>query len=306
MIFYNNCGYKVIWLFDMIEKYEKSQIYIDEFYDDTYKYKWAFDSLKYVVPQDNSQVVICFQISNEEILHVYSAKNWQNRLVADYSEFAAYCDGIDLLSSNSIDSMFNVIQKEINKKLEREEAKRTEEARRQAVNAKYAAGLYDEFIYYLGKDNRYRQYPCFKEEKLYAIDCMFCEHWGVGKENGGCTYRFRDISPEDVLEIIRDEKGYILKIKLKDNKIVYFEKVKSLCRTICEIWNIYGPLEIARVKNVRTNKHAQIKTDPNVQLEKYGGIRGKISSDGRNFSTGHYDIFNADKREWMMEWFIKK
>ncbi len=61
--FYNSCGYRVVWLFDLIEKYESEQISVAK-YSNQYLWKWGSTTFSGFCPSREKRVSVYFQFGD--------------------------------------------------------------------------------------------------------------------------------------------------------------------------------------------------------------------------------------------------
>ena len=312
--FYNSCGYKVVWLFDMVDKVKDEKIVhcgIRGIERRIHEYNWkrASKALVSVLPQENTDVVICFQISEDadEIIHAISAEEWTGKGIADYSAFCASDNKVSVLTCGGLSALFKEIKDAIDAKQKEIEDKQKYD---EFVNVLVEKKVYDSLVEYLSKENEYRIYPCFKDNNkrrsCTSDECIFCNYFIYTDSENACIYRFRNIDYNLLKYVYRDKNDYVYKIEYLDGKMCMFSEVRPLWRTLCELWKIYGDMEIARFININTNELVQLRSNPNIQMKKYRNIRGKIGSVDENghWKKSRYGVIkNANKREWKMVWF---
>ena len=309
--FYCSCGKRVIWVFDCIDKMLQEKICFLENESSgvnfVFKWKRASKSLRNIIPQSSTDVVVCMQLLDEEneIEQVIRTDiSWEVGNYADYSKFYTSTDTVDIFSEEGISKLFKRIQD----KIDLEKRNRENRARMIAEEkAKLELGLYDPLIEYLGTDNSIHVYKCFanNNDELPEDACRLCQYHEYVNDSM-CVFRFDHIRSSNVERVFHDKNNYVTKVIFKDGQVELFEKANPPRYTLCEIWNVYGDMDVARVRNVRTNRYFQIKVDPNLQLKRKGKIEGKLSTDGRSYTPKYYEIYYADRPEWEMKWFIKK
>lgn len=296
--FYNELGYKVIWVFDVEDQYWNNQL-------DNYKaniWSWknprrTFDLFDF----KNKNVEIFLQLESMDVELIKVTWCTENN---GFSRFTT--DGY----SYDYDSIVHMFDKEI--KNEKNEFKLSE--------------LYDKLIELYSKDHTTYFFGCPisgthqcanstidipKSKYNEIMPCMECEFCLIKfhYEEMICKKRFLDLNLDanTIVQIEgRDKNGFINKISyiLNDEKkyidLITYEQ--NISKSVFTLWE-ENNCSIATFRNVRTGKYIRIVKNPRDQFLKYHKVFGYFSSDKYSFSKKSVELFGVEKPEWLLEWF---
>lgn len=132
-----------------------------------------------------------------------------------------------------------------------------------------------------------------KDKKIYRINELFRKEISDNKLKSTIRY-FYPIA-------IYDEEKFVENIKKADNKLlstIFDDEPDNLYN----LWKRYKP-EVARFKNIETGWFFQLNMDPSEQYNKFGKVRGNLSSDQYSgFSKELVEIYGANKKKWILVW----
>lgn len=263
--FYNNLGYKVIWIFDVVEKeithnrsYRTDDIYC------SWNHPIRFLSN---VDYDGSKLDVYLQIS-ESIW--YKQPNYKE--INNYKEVAidnnilkisSLDDGIESFFSNDYYSDFEIIDNFVPFKYRNNE----KYFYKKVVNIHR---LTDE-IYNYNVENFYNFYgycPLNYDEFYNHKKCHGCGYLDFNCMR--CMYRFRNLKTDCISEILdvkydRDDKVIYVKLNFANEIKEYsLKKLPSYTKTILEFFERKPNLKVARFINVNTGRTIQV-TDYNLK-----------------------------------------
>lgn len=299
--FYTECGYRVLWVFNLSECEENispahSNIPGVSVKNRSYQWKKSLRCLRSILPQENPDVQVCFQFSE--------AEDFLNQVIdtdyADYRNFTVTCCNAGIFTEEELDQIFETGEKIQNeKKIFDEAIELTEEKAR--------AGLYDPLTKYVGKNGENRVYPCFRDNnpRRSVTDCGDCVYGTWIDFKDVCTYRFCNTEHQNISGLHRDENGYIYGIQYENGESSDIARVKALWRTIPELFEIYKDMNVARLKNESTGAYVEIKKDFVKEFKKSGKIMGRFCRDGLNYSSYYDHIFDGNEPEWRVIWFSR-
>ena len=305
--FYNNLGYKVIWIFDALEK---DIIRYRGNINDDINCSWNHP-VKFLgnVNYCDSKLEVYLQIG-EAIW--YRQPDYRKK---DYKELTVECnmikiskldDGIKKFLSDDYYSDFELIDRFIpleNRNEEKYHYKKIINLRR----------LTDE-IYKYDIENFYGFYgycPLSNDEFYNHKECHACNYIDI--HCGRCMYRFRNLKKERVSEIIDvkyDIDGRVIYVKLKyDNDIKEYnlEKLPTYTKTLLEFAEKKNNVKVARFINIKTSKIIQMTGYSLRMLIKTKKCIGKLCSGNlrQKASSQEFEIYNWDKPIWLLIWFVE-
>ena len=306
--FYNNLGYKVIWIFDALEK---ELHHYRNYRDDDINCSWSHP-IKFLgnVNYHNPKLDVYLQIG-EAIWY----RQPDYKKLKDYKELAIdgnvikiskLDDGIKEFSSDDYYSDFELIDKFIpfeSRKGENYFYKKITNIHR----------LTDEIYNYDIEDfyGFYGYCPLDNDEFYNHKECHGCGY--LDSNCMRCNYRFRNLKKDRVSEIIDvkyDRDGRVIYVKLKfDNDIKEYnlEKLPTYTKTLLEFAEKKNNVKVARFINIKTGKIIQMTGYGLRMLIKTKKCIGKLCSDNliQKASSQEFEIYNWDKPIWLLKWFIE-
>lgn len=299
--FYTAAGYRVVWLFNVLEEWENEKMYYNEYNETTVDWNYPKRTFDFFEPHNEKGVKLYFQkyvndIENPdeygEIMWVkWKPENTMRRFKIDFREW----------SKNSFVEMFvpakNEDENNVIKKLT-------------------LSDLYDtKYPFRDLKGNRYMCSECPLHKNDVDMDeCMCCKY---GQEDYlenmhnlfKCYYRFRSVKlseNETISKIITNKDGLITEIltinngKIRD--LIIPEVPKKVEKSLIQLWELYRP-KVMRCHNVRTGVEVHLFKSPKNDLKKYGCVYGNVKTlDWEDFSGKPMKIFGAEKEEWICYW----
>lgn len=332
--FYTSLGYKVIWVFDLSEQYDKGSL--DNYKNDLYKWTRPRKTFNNFIPKDNPNIELYFQIEipteenecylelkklsddgynlgGEDRLYLIRHKTDEITLIkvtwAPDSGFERF--GTDGYSYNDADLLRRFIRKheEINTSV------------RLGDLADYLLEMYsrDHTAYYFGCP-RSKTHLCgdnnidiSREEYEEKYPCSECE-FSTYDDNyiPKCKKRFMDLglSGDTQVEIIsRNSDGFINKLSYVDDDgkhdIELPTFINSLNKNIYTLWR-ENKYKVAVFKNTRTGMFVKILSDPSEQVFRFRKVKGYFSRDQYSFNGEFTEIYGCDKPEWICVWSTTK
>lgn len=317
-MFYKSLGYKVVWLFDMTEKWGNGIDYLND--DTNEKYKWGrpIGTFKYLEEIEND-VDIYFQIykdakDNEKLQQFIKLKSECGDCLSQESEnYITYheYDEVEILKVSWVSP--NGFERFCGRK---------------RFNEKEFLNIFipkheidtdpnDYYIKYRTKDNEIHYYGCPMKDNnsSYFMTCDCCEHkidyiHDHSLDYVICSKRAKDLgvsSQINIKKVYRNEEGRVIKVTIIDgdtrNRIEYPE-IENIAKTLDELWNEYN-CQVMRCVNIKTGDEVQA-FNPGWQRYKNGFVKGKIKKPGGDYSKTEFTIYNDDKPIWVMSWFKKK
>lgn len=329
-VFYNNLGYKVIWVFDVAEQYFSGAI--EELRVNLYKWrrpKATFNNLDAI---NNPNIEIYLEFINDSDMN---------------SNIKEYLDGVK--ETGISDFSFELYEYYQNHKddegfmaklnwvspdgLERFKTSRAITIRdfvlkfKSYIEVSYEYELedvYDNLKFLYSKDHTSYYGGCLLSSTGKCCDCLIdvlerdydkikpcelCKH--SGNKNGPICYkRLHDLNLPKEVKIISIEKDFNDRIK----KLIYsyngieqsreFTEIKTSPPgdSIINLWNQKNP-SVATFKNLNTGFFVRINQNPTDNLNKYRRVYGKFSRNQYSFNGESKEIYNYYKKEWVMVWY---
>jgi|GEM_PF-1087232 len=328
--FYNTLGYKVIWIFDVVEQFNKESI--KEIRRDLYKWSRPRSTFNTFTIKDNPNVEIYLQIEldAEEIeglddIKKFIDEKYEYLTSEDLNYYyrhrsdEATAIKVVYISSNGFERFgtdgYNYVASDI---VNHYLGPKVEEISEGSVRL---GDLADKLIYLYSKSHTdyYFGCPMSTSHKCGTTNldiinegeirpCLNCEYRTEDEDyNPMCKKRFMDLnlSGNTMVKIEeRDDNGFISKLSY-DGKIVelpVFEKPTA--NTVFQLWK-ENNYKIATFRNVRTGIYIRIKSDPTEQRFKYGKVSGFWSHDPYNFNGKFEELYGCGDPEWECVWFVK-
>lgn len=329
--FYTSLGYKVIWIFDLVDQFDAKEIG----YHRKNVYKWShprktFDDFN---PKDSSVLLFFqyqidakynedfqsikkelktnFEVMNDEEEYYEEHKNDKDALIkvtwAPESGFEYFaCDGNEY-NAECFTKLFNNEKKE---------------------EVCLFGDLLDELKELYSQDHTQYYSGCpissthlcwstridIPENKWKEImQCDACKCFVETKNNkiGYCRKRFLDLNLSPETKVIvkkRNQDGFITQFAYEDEngkkQIVNLPTFIGKGKSIFQLWK-ENNYKVARFVNVRTGYFVTISKNPLEQRNKYGKVYGKYNKD--QYSSGQKDgeIYGCENPEWLCIWCIR-
>ena len=333
--FYNSLGYKVIWIFDLTDKYDEGKI--KSYRRDLFSWSHPKKTFAFFDPEtQKNKVELYFQIrlqasknealkelqtlqeggnslSSDDLTYIYEHKNDKNELIKvtwlasdGFNRFGT--DGY-FYSENDIVDRYS---------------KPTDEKSR-----KYRLGdLFDKLPQlYIGRHTTYYSGCPISSTHICAdsnieiagslydeiMPCIDCEYDMCGVSGPDipliCKKRFMDtgLSPNEQVEILeKNDNGLITKIGFQKEGTYCELKIPtfSIGKTIFELWK--NKYESAVFVNAKTLICVKIAKDPRIQFSRFRNVKGYLSNSHFVFNGDWRDIYGCDKPEWFCIYFKEK
>ena len=299
--FYNNLGYKVIWIFDVADKYDAGLI--DNYKSNIWSWKKAMRTF-YSYNYKNKNVELYLQISNEydEIVRV----TWCTD-DAGLSRFAT--DGY-YYDEYSIAHMFD------------------DEVKSETSEYKIS-DLYDKMIRLYSKNHTTYFFGCPissthqcansnidipQSDYNKIMPCIECQYWCEGNNNEDviCKKRFLDLGMDGnaIVRIEgRDQNNFINKLSyIVGDERKYVDLItyqQNITKSVFMLWKENDCI-IGIFRNIKKDVYVKITKDPSEQYYKYKKVYGYFSREKYHFSSKSIELYDIDKPEWVIEWFKSK
>lgn len=292
--FYNKLGYKVIWIFDVVEQYWNESI--DNYRDDLWFWKHprrTFDYYNY----NNKKVELYLQIDVDDVSLIKVTWCTEDKGLARFAT-----DGIEYDESSIVD-MFS----------EKSDTSRKGYKISELFDRMIELNHQDHTTYYLGcpisKTHKCADWNIDIPSRMYdeIMPCTECKYQYPTncQEEIICRKRFMDLPlDKDVTVKIenKDEYGFINRISYIDNgKIKYLDIPTfegNFTKNIFEIWN--DDYAFAIFRNVRTDIYVKITKNPKEQYSKYHKVYGWFSKDKHSFDGKSCELYDVGKSEWVL------
>lgn len=308
--FYTALGYKVIWVFDVIEAQNTGRLeYIDNRNNgELFQWKYpngALQNFNY----KNKQVQVFLQTADNI---------WKEH--PDYKDFEYYDDlemflignliSIDWISpqgfqrfiSNTcyddIEFLKNYIEIDFQRK-----PKQVDKSLDTKIGDLIAFETHS-----IG-NGFYGYCPKVKNEYNHN-ECLFCNY--LDTSSFLCTYRFRDIDQsriENIHKINRDEFGRITSMELSiggETQIYEYENLTPWVDTIQNLWNRFPKIAVAIFINIKTGRQVKV-ANVNKNIEEKRKVLGYLGFENSfDFYQTRSEIFYWNEPLWMLKWFKEK
>lgn len=303
--FYKNLGYKVIWIFDVIDRDVK---YLHGSNNERKVFSWKHPIRFLKKINCNDQNLDVYLQTKEAIW--YRQPEYRN--IKDFLQLDID-NNIIKISDNSFDGLTTFISDDfysdveiidnycdlhlLNKK--KYPYKKTPNIHK----------LSDEIYNY--KINNYYEFygycPMLKDELYNHKECLCCVHIG---RSGRCTYRFSGILKEEISEIYDikyDRDGRVTSVELEINnqrKKYELQPLPTYTKTLLEFATRFKNFRVARFINIENQKIIQLSRYQMNQLIKTKKCYGKLCSEGyRRASNNEFEIFGWNKPIWLLTWY---
>ncbi len=309
--FYLSLGYKVIWVFDLIEDY-----YADRFYKygevSSNYYIWINPKNTFFNYTEDEKINVYFQIYdntwsyNKDYLFDKSFYNYggtllkirKHRLFNDMENLEVFekIDDIDFLKK------FLNINKNVRTQINDKTGEVIEYDQIICDNI-FVSGVHDfgccNYYLYCLMENRFcKNYNCH--------DC-----WYLNSTHNKCIYRFAELFKHKIDELIKIEKDRNGKVKklylIIEGKKVYIEfpKLPSNIDSIPNLWNNISDVTVAGFLNVKSGLSVKV-SDVSKMVNKYNGkCYGRIKMSDGEYSYESREINCSNEPIWLLEWYKK-
>ncbi len=336
--FYNELGYKVVWVFDVAEQYNKETITESYNYMRGTSYLWKYPKRTLLGFDISDKVELYLQIENratdDKIIIDYLKNNddesYQScfgKYYEEHKDDKGILKKVNWISSEGIKE-FSAYEDDITIEEFVDNYSYGIESRR-IINDD---NLFDYLKFLRRKDHSeyYDGCPISSTGQCVSstIDtpesqydkirpCELCEY--KGKKYMTCKKRILDLKlPNNsiIRGFNRNAGGFIDKIKYEINgevKVVElatnYKKKESISYgnndrevgTIIDLWE-QNNLSIATFLDIRNNRYVRINKNPREQMKKYRKIYGKISQDQYSFRGESMEIYYTDEKRWVLVW----
>lgn len=299
--FYLSLGYKVIWVFDVIEDFSNEKIYNQN----SNIYLWNNPIKTFLNFEENKNLIVFLQTTKNtwDYDKYYFAKNdfydyggtlLKTRCRSVYNDYSYFeCDKI--LEDIDIISAYTSTKK--NKLIQIDEK----------TKIKYDVLISDK-IYYHSKQynpNSVKLYCPMVNKYINDNECMHaCAH--LNSNNNRCIYRFQKLlrsNIEQIIEVKKDKNDRVSKICciINKNKVyINFSAMPLNQGTILELWNEHRELIEARFFNVKTGASVKVK-NVDKMIKKYNGkCYGIITTKNGETSDKSIEIVDHNMPVWVL------
>lgn len=329
--FYNGLGYKVIWIFDVADVYEKGAI--ENIRSNIYK--WTRPKRTFNLFDENvGDVEIYLQLENKaednELLQYYldiiertgiddAVGPDGDDYIRDHKDDKGFLvkvtwispDGFERFAASgyySIEEFMSMFAKatKVKTSIPRED-------------------IYDEPFYLRSRDHTSYYLGCPLSKTHQCIDstidisesqyenyrpCEICDYHGKYIQEMKCYKRVADLNiPKEArfISFEKDSSGQLTEIVYELDgveKTIKLQKVHYQLEeadTIINIWE-REKLSIGTFKNIRNGMYVRITKNPRDQVMKYGKLYGRISSDQFSFKGESVEIYYFNNPNWILVW----
>ena len=322
--FYKKLGYKVIWIFDVVEEIDNCELFPDEERKELYRWKnakWKFNKIDL---KDN--VLVYFQSNNhfndDEKIKMYlnNPNSYSENSELSKYYFRHQCDSGTLMKVDWVcDEGFKVFISNFEQSVTSFLNKFSE-----YIDITFSTNIKElnDNLTFMGKIKKVRYfYGCplafdhiCIDSRYYAdgIDAPCCEECEYGytlDEFGQCKKAIHDLKIDGNSKLkgyTINSNGIITKIKYEVDSNIYIKEkesydFKNIYDSIPNIWSKYN-LKIATFKNVVCGEYVRITDNPLNQLSKYRNIYGKKSKNQMSFNDDSVKIIEANNKCWILVW----
>ncbi len=334
--FYNELGYRVVWLFDVANQYEDGLISEHQTKSNIFVWKRPRSTFNHMDA-----------ISKEDNLYLEFESSADNnpRIKEDKEEMARIADIDDLLGYD--EEQYFKRHKDDEGYIARVSWIPKSGFERFAVNTFLSTekfvdrflgitkpkeltlkDAYDKprFLYSEAHTKYYDGCPISATRKCVdsTIDinessykdimpCGICKYARDGEEQFLCYKRLADLRLKkgtEVVSIERYDEHSLRSLSVKINgevKKFYFKPpvYSNTGESIFDLWKREKP-SIATFKNLRTGYYVRIYKDPSAQQMKYHKVYGKFSKDQYNIRGESKELYDVGKKEWILVWKAKR
>lgn len=303
--FYKDLGYKVIWIFDAIDKDVE---YLHDSIDDNRYISWKHPIRFLKKINCNDQMLDVYLQMKEAIW--YRQPEYRN--IKDFQKLDID-NNIIKISDNRIDGLNEFISDDFYSDIE-------------IIDNYYDLNLINKKKYYYKKNlnihklsdeiynykiyNFYDFYgycPLIKDELYNHKECHSC---GYIDRNDRCIYRFKEALKEKISEIYNityDRDGRVLSLDLEINnqrKKYDLKPLPNYTKTLLEFSEKYKSFRVARFINTESQNIVQLSRYQMDQLVKTKKCYGKLCSENyKKASNNEFEIFGWNKPIWLLTWY---
>ncbi len=343
--FYNELGYKVIWVFDVAEQYDNETLFESYIPGRGVSYQWKHAKSTFNGFQlDNNKVELYLQFENsasdnkaiqDYLDHIEKTgpdilpNSFMKRYYEDHKNDKGFLKKVNWISFDGIKE-FTTLEKDIsienfvsdfsyyitlNNNVNRDELCDYLKYIKQKDHTQYYDGCP------ISKTGQCVTSRIDIPESMYSdiMPCEICEY--KGKDYMTCTKRIKDLNiPEQAIikGYCRNNDGFIDKIKFEDNGVMKSIQMEVKLKksneqiintdkkgNIFDLWRLNN-LSIATFKDIKNNRFVRINKDPYLQRRQYGRVFGKMSNDQYSFKGESVEIYYTNDERWILVWGIKK
>lgn len=305
-IFYKDLGYKVVWIFDAIERDIE---YLSDSNKGERVISWK-NPIRFLKKIDcnNTYLEVYLQTKEgiwyrqpnyKEIKEFKKLKIENNIIKISDNSF----DGLNTFISDDFYSDVEIIDNYYDLKIQNKE-------RYPYKHKPNIHGLSDE-IYNYNIDSFYRFYgycPKMKELLYNHKECHGCYYLNLSCMR--CTYRFKEFEKENISEIYdvkydRDGRVIFMDLEINGQRKKYnLKPLPSYTKSLLDFSRLLQNARVARFINVENNQKIQLSRYNMNQLIKTKRCYGKFcSTEYRRAGYNEYEIFGWNKQVWLLTWF---
>ena len=304
--FYKSFGYKVLWIFDVIDKEVE---YLNDTSKDERLISWKHPIRFLKNLNCNDEKLDVFLQTKEGIW--YKQPNYKE--IKDFQQLKIdgnivkisdnQFDGINTFTSDDFYSDIEIIDNYYDLELQNKK----KYPYKHNVNIHK---LSDE-IYNYGIESFYGFYgycPMVKKELYNHKECHACGYLDTNCMR--CMYRFKDLIKQNISEIYDikyDRDGRIVSLDLEINnerKKYELKPLPNYTKTLLEFSEKYNNFSVARFANTENGSVIQLSQYNMKHLIKTKKCYGRLCNDGfQKASLREFEIFNWNKPIWLLTWF---
>ncbi len=330
--FYNELGYRVVWLFDVIEQYEDKIIDEQKFKNNIYIWKRPRNTLR------NKDLIT----KNDYIFLEFEPCGNDNHRIKEYEEAMRGGHDINDLLTKEEKEYFNDhkddeglivkvawISDQGFKRFAADEFYSTQEFVDQFYGVLKSRKFkledaYDKPRFLYSKDHSDYYYGCPISNSKRCVSssmdipestfdeimpCEICKYAGHNGIQPLCYKKIVDLNLPKNIEVSDIERydEFSLKsvtVKFKGQEKKYCFKSLSFTgagETICDLWKKENP-RIAIFKNIRTGYYIKVTRNPVEQILKYRKVYGYFSKNQYSFGNESKELYGAENKEWVLVW----
>ena len=302
--FYNNLGYKVIWIFDVADK---------DFY--------FFNKKDYedIIFRWNHPLRFLKTINNNKMLHIFlqvdrpiwfSQKDY--KAIEDINnidiknniiKFSEYDEENNLFTSDNYYSDYEIV----NAYTHFHELFKYNYKKKPNVHLLTDEVYLNDHNYCFSYDFDFYGYcPANKKELYSHKECVDCNY--IDTMCTRCMYRFKDLPLDKISKINYvkyDDEGKVVSYNIEidgKEKIVNMEALPKFKNNLLYYAQKISDAKVARFVNTVTGKRIQMSNYNINRLIKYKKCFAKLC-DYSNASPNEYEIYNWDKDQWILQWY---
>ena len=333
--FYNSLGYKVIWIFDMIEQFENG--IISGLNNNWYEWPRPKNTFKGFIPKNNPDIELFFQ-THDSAERNEDLKNLEKLIESGHPNVTWEDKRYYQTHKNDVVKLLKVIrvsQRGFTKfatdgstYFEKDMVKSLFDSGKEACRPIHLCELVDHLKEMYSKEHTTYYFGCPRSsthlcgssnidipiEKYYEIyPCTECHFVSYDSDNHPlCSKRFIDLKiPMDTeVEITkRNEDGFISQISFlnQGNKcLIELPTYKNnLGKSLFSLW-ADGDYAVAIFKNLKNGIFIKLTRSPIQQRSNFGQVKGYASWEQYSFKGEWKIISGCEKPEWVCVWSAKK